>query len=217
MNTATASAPATVHHPFFARVWTYMSAHETDELTALRRENLAGLAGRVLEVGAGTGTNFRYYPTTVDRVVAVEPEESLLGQARMAAAGAKVPVSIAGHTIETLSETAPFDAVVCSLVLCTVEDPDAVVRELYSRLKPGGELRYMEHVASAGWRGGIQHAADTTVWPRLFGGCHTHRDTEHTIRNAGFVVDSARRQWTMPRWLPLPVGEFAMGRAHKPA
>ena len=217
MKTATAQAPEQIHHPFFARVWSLMSAHETEDLKALRRENLAGLSGRVLEVGAGTGANFRLYPDTVERVVAVEPEESLLGQARLAAAGSRIQVSIAGHTIETLSETAPFDAVVCSMVLCTVDDADSVVRQLYSRLKPGGELRYMEHVASAGWRGGVQRAADATVWPRLAGGCHTHRDTERTIRNAGFVVDTTRRQWTLPRWLPLPFSEFAMGRAHRPA
>lgn len=206
-----------VHHPYFARVWTLMSAHETAELKALRRENLAELSGRVLEVGAGTGTNFEFYPDTVEQVLAVEPEDSLLQQAQAAAAAAPIPVRVVGNTIETLSETDPFDAVVCSLVLCTVDDADAVARQLYSKLRPGGVLRYMEHVASQGWRGGVQRAVDATLWPRLFGGCHTHRDTEQTIRNAGFVVDTARHQWTLPRWLPLPVAEFAMGRAHKPA
>jgi hypothetical protein len=74
----------------------------------------------------------------------------------------------------------------------------------------------MEHVASGGWRGGLQRAADAAVWPRLFGNCHTHRDTERTIAAAGFVTGTARRQWTMPRWLPLPAVEFALGRAVKP-
>jgi hypothetical protein len=50
----------------------------------------------------------------------------------------------------------------------------------------------------------------------LFGNCHTHRDTERTIAAAGFVTGTARRQWTMPRWLPLPAVEFALGRAVKP-
>ena len=91
-----------------------------------------------------------------------------------------------------------------------------LLRQLFSRLKPGGELRYMEHVASTGWRGRIQRVADATVWPRLFGNCHTHRDTERTIAAAGFTVDTARRQWAIPRWVPLPSGEFALGRAVKP-
>ena len=67
-----------ISHPFFARVWTVMSAHETEALTRLRRENLDALSGRVLEVGAGTGTNFAHYPTTVEQVVAVEPEALLV-------------------------------------------------------------------------------------------------------------------------------------------
>ena len=148
----------------------------------MRRENLAGLSGRVLEVGAGTGTNFALYPDTVGQVVAVEPEASLLVHARTAAATAPVPVRVTGETIEALTDPGPFDAVVCSLVLCSVDDPDSVVRQLFSRLKPGGELRYLEHVASTGWRGRMQRVADATVWPRLFGNCHTHRDTEQHHR-----------------------------------
>jgi SAM-dependent methyltransferase len=183
----------------------------------LRRENLAGLSGRVLEVGAGTGTNFAYYPATVDQVVAVEPEPYLLVHARDAAAAAAVPVSVKAQTVEMFSDAQPFDAVVCSLVLCTVEDAESVVQQLFSTLKPGGELRYMEHIASAGWRGHIQRAADATLWPRLFGNCHTHRDTEDTLKAAGFRLDTARRDWMLPKWLPLPSAEFTLGRAVKPA
>jgi protein-L-isoaspartate O-methyltransferase len=67
----------TVDNPFFARLWTFLSRHETEAIQRLRRENLAGLSGRVLEVGAGTGTNFAFYPSTVSEVVAVEPERRL--------------------------------------------------------------------------------------------------------------------------------------------
>ncbi len=203
-------------HPFFARVWTLMSAHETEELTRLRRANLAGLRGRVLEVGAGTGTNFAHYPDTVTQVVAVEPEVHLLEHAKAAAAAAPVPVSVSGQTVETLSDPEPFDAVVCSLVLCTVEQPDGVLAQLFDQLRPGGEVRYLEHIASAGWRGRLQRFADATVWPRISGNCHSHRHTEQSLRTAGFSIEDARREWTMPRWVPLPVAEFALGRAVKP-
>jgi SAM-dependent methyltransferase len=213
------SAPdvADVNNPFFSRVWTFLSAHETEAVKRLRRENLAGLSGRVLEVGAGTGTNFAYYPATVDQVVAVEPEPHLLVHARHAAAASAVPVSVTGQTVETFSDARPFDAVVCSLVLFTVEDAESVVQQLFAALKPGGELHYMEHVASAGWRGRMQRAADAMLWPKLFGNCHTHRDTEHTLTGAGFRLDTARRDWVLPTWLPLPSVEFALGRAVKPA
>lgn len=212
----TASPPGqTLHHPFFARMWTMMSSHETPLLRQLRTENLAGLSGRVLEVGAGTGTNFARYPETVREVVAVEPESQLAAKARQAAAVAPVPVTVIASTIERMPAAEPFDAVVCSLVLCSVENPEAVLQQLNSVLKPGGELRYFEHVASSGWRGSLQRLADATVWPRIAGNCHTHRNTERAIVEAGFTVGVSRHQWTFPAWVPLPVSEVAVGRAIK--
>jgi SAM-dependent methyltransferase len=208
-------AEKTLDHPFFARLWTVMSAHETPLLRRLRGESLAGLSGRVLEVGAGTGTNFAYYPDTVREVMALEPETRLAPKAREAAAQAPVPVTVIESTIESMPDTELFDAVVCSLVLCSVDDPEGVLRQLDSVLKPGGELRYFEHVASSGWRGSLQRLADATVWPRISGNCHTHRDTERAITEAGFSLDVARHQWTFPGWVPLPVSEVAVGRAVK--
>ena len=208
-------AQMTLDHPFFARLWTVMSAHETPLLRRLRTENLAGLSGRVLEVGAGTGTNFAFYPDTVTQVIALEPETRLAPKAREAAAQAPIPVTVIQSTIESMPDTEVFDAVVCSLVLCSVDDPEGVLRQLDSVLKPGGELRYFEHVASSGWRGSLQRLADATVWPRISGNCHTHRDTERAITEAGFSLDVARHQWTFPGWVPLPVSEVAVGRAVK--
>src|SRR3982074_1248811 len=171
----------TVDNPFFARVWMFISRHEPRSVQEWRRENLAGLTGRVLEVGAGTGTNFAYYPATVTEVVAVEPERRLAPQARKAAAKASVPVTVSTGTVEKFlsdGDGKAFDAVVCSLVLSSIDDPDSVLRQLFSPGRPGGELRFLEHVGSTGLRGRLQKVADATVWPRLMGNCHTHRDTE---------------------------------------
>jgi SAM-dependent methyltransferase len=137
----------------------------------------------VLEVGAGTGTNFELYPDTVEAYSATGT---------------------------------PFDAAVCSLVLCWVDEPDHVVRQLLSLLRPGGELRYLEHVASNGARARLQKIADATLWPRIAGNCHTHRHTEETIVGAGFQVSGARRESTLLASVPVPVAEFAIGRAVKP-
>lgn len=212
----TQAAQRTIDNPFFARVWPVVAAHETEAVRALRRENVAGLSGRVLEIGAGVGTNFANYPPTVAQVVAVEPEPRLGAHARAAAAAAPVPVEVVRDTAEGFSDGEPFDAVVCSLVLCSVRDVPGVLRRLYAMLRPGGELRYLEHVASAGARGRWQQVADATLWPRLFGNCHTHRDTERAIVEAGFEVDASRRELTLPLWAPLPVSELALGRARRP-
>jgi SAM-dependent methyltransferase len=209
----------TTDNPFFARLWTFLSSHETDEIQRLRTENLAGLSGRVLEVGAGTGTNFDYYPESVTEVVAMEPERRLAPHARAAADNARVPVTVRTETVERFladSDVPPFDAVVCSLVLCSVDDPDDVLRQLFSVVRPGGELRFLEHVGSPGVRGRLQKIADATVWPRLMGNCHTHRDTEASIVGAGFAIAHARHEPAMPAWFPTPVAEYTIGRATKP-
>ena len=213
----TSSAPVKVDNPFFARIWPTIAAHETEQIRALRRENLAGLSGRVLEVGAGIGTNFAFYPDSVAQVIAIEPEHRLAVRARAAAAGAHVPVTVSDDAVENYSAAEPFDAVVCSLVLCSVSDPDSVLPELLSYLRPGGELRFLEHVATGGIRGRFQQLVDATIWPRLAGNCHTHRHTEQAIRAAGFDVDKARTEQAFPAWVPLPSSEFVLGRARRPA
>ena len=212
----TQAAARGVDHPFFARVWPVVAAHETEAVRALRWENLAGLSGRVLEIGAGAGTNFANYPQAVKLVIALEPEPRLAAHARAAAVAAPVPVVVIGDTAEAFSDGEPFDAVVCSLVLCSVCDAPGVLRRMYSLLRPGGQLRYLEHVASVGARGRFQRLVDATLWPRLFGNCHTHRDTERAIVDAGFEVDTSRREWTLPVWAPLPVSELVLGRARRP-
>lgn len=207
----------TVHHPFFARIWPTIAAHETEQMREARRANLAGLAGRVLEVGAGAGTNFALYPSSVEHVVAIEPELSLVDLARAAARQAPVPVDVAHQTVESFVTDDQFHAVVCSLVLCSVDDPDGVVRQVFSLLRPGGEMRYLEHVASDGMRGRLQRFVDaSTLWPRLAGNCHAHRYTERSIGSAGFEIERTSTQHALPAWVPMPVSEFVLGVARRP-
>ncbi len=207
---------ATVDHRFFARFYRFMSRHESEALRAWRRENLADLSGRVLEIGAGTGINFALYPSTVTEVIAIEPERRLTEIAREAAKSAPVPVTVTDCTIDRVDPGEPFDAVVFSLVLCRVDEPDKVLRQVFSLLRPGGQLRYLEHVASAGMPGQAQRLADATVWPRLFGNCHMHRDTEGAITDAGFSLQTARHDQAVPR-TPARFMQMVHGRAVVPA
>jgi ubiquinone/menaquinone biosynthesis C-methylase UbiE len=164
------------------------------EVGRYRDELLQGLTGRVVEIGPGNGVNFRHYPRSVDEVIAVEPEPYLRDKARRAAGSVSLPVTVRAGTAERVGlpdESA--DAVVSSLVLCSVPDQRAALDELRRVLKPSGQLRFLEHVRSpkAG-KARLQSAMDATVWPRLGGGCHCSRDTVTAIRTAGFSVERLR-------------------------
>jgi ubiquinone/menaquinone biosynthesis C-methylase UbiE len=185
-----------VHHPLFARVYSSLSSNAEDRGQAEHRhELLTGLSGRVVEVGAGNGLNFAHYPEAVSEVVAVEPESYLRERAAEAAAGVAVSVRV----VDGVAERLPLDdssvaAGIASLVLCSVPDQDTALQELFRVIRPGGELRFYEHVVSRKGRAAkIQGAADATFWPTVGGGCHLARDTERAIERAGFVVEHCER------------------------
>ncbi|RZS43580.1 methyltransferase family protein [Herbihabitans rhizosphaerae] len=185
-------------HPIFARVYPALSrAAERGGMTEHRQRLLAGLTGEVIEIGAGNGLNFRHYPPTVTRVVAVEPEHRLRRLAEIAAERAPVPVEVVAGLAEHLpTADASLDAAVVSLVLCSINDPGAALREIRRVLKTGGQLRFLEHVR-ADTRGiaRTQRILDATIWPHLAGGCHTGRDTTATINESGFTIESIDRFW----------------------
>ncbi len=169
-----------------------------------RDELVAGLRGRVVEVGAGNGMNFSHYPATVDEVVAIEPEGYLRHKAEAAGREAAISVSVRdGRAVPLPFPDASFDAAVSSLVLCTVPDPMAALQELRRVLKPGGELRFMEHVRGAGPpKSTAQEWMDRTgIWPWLGGGCHSARDTIATIEASGFRLEQVRSYSLGPSWV----------------
>lgn len=204
-------------HPRFARMYERISAESEQRGTAERRdETLAGLAGRVIEVGAGNGLNFAHYPEMVTEVVAVEPEDRLRALAERAAATAPVPIRVvAGHAGALPAEDGTFDAAVASLVLCSVADVPAALAEIRRVLRPGGELRFFEHVRSANPVLGLLQDVVTPVWSRAGGGCHLNRDTAEAIRAAGFQIEPLHRFSYAPLRF-VPPHAHILGRARTP-
>lgn len=184
-----------VRHPVFARVYArFGKAAEAKGAAEHRGELLAGLTGRVIEVGAGNGLNFRHYPLSVTEVVAAEPEPYLRERAIEAAKDAPVTITVVDGTADQLpADDASFDAGVASLVLCSVDDPSVALGELRRVIRSGGELRFYEHVVSDRPRlARVQRALDRTIWPIVGGGCHASRDTLAAIKAAGFAIEHSR-------------------------
>ena len=180
--------------PFFARIFEKQAIALEPTLRPLRVRLAAGLAGRVVEVGAGTGASFEHYPTTVDTVIAFEPEPHLRALAVTAAARATVPVGVRSGCAERLpAADGEFDAALVSLTLCSVDDPGLAARELARVLRPGGELRFHEHVRSASRPVALLQRFGDLIWPRVGGGCHLARPTEETLTAAGFVIEHVER------------------------
>jgi ubiquinone/menaquinone biosynthesis C-methylase UbiE len=182
---------------------------ERQGAAAHRDRLLAGLTGRVIEVGAGPGTTFRHYPRTVGEVIAVEPENSLRAHAERTASEVPVAITVvAGRAEELPAADGSMDAAVASLVLCSVPDPAMALAEIARVLKPGGEFRFYEHVRSPRRLVGLAQDLIAPLWSLAAGGCHPNRDTAAAIRSAGFLIEELER-------IPFGVTHI-LGRARTP-
>lgn len=191
-------------HPIFARFYDRIARAMWPKEVDHRTELTAGLRGRVLEVGAGTGLNFQLYVEGVE-VVAVEPEPNMAQRAVRRAAGASVKV----RTLRAAAEALPFadrsfDAVVLSLVFCSVIDAPTAAAELRRVIREEGVVRIYEHVRSENPRHARWQDWITPLWRRVNAGCRPNRDTAGRLWAAGFDVDVRR----------IPIGPPSPARPH---
>jgi ubiquinone/menaquinone biosynthesis C-methylase UbiE len=192
----------------------FLALSERRGMRQRRRALLAGASGRVLEIGAGTGLNLDHYPSAVDELVLTEPEPGMRWrlEQRAAAAGRRVSVVEAGAEDLPFPD-ASFDAVVSTMVLCTVPDPIAAMAEIRRVLRPAGRLLFIEHVRAddeprlARWQDRLE-----APW-RAFGeGCRCNQPTLELLDRAGLQPQRlGRDRWRgmPPIVAPLVIGEAA--------
>ena len=152
-----------------------------------KRKLLSGLTGTLVEIGSGTGPNLRYLPLDL-RVVAVEPNPFMYKHFFREAEARDGHVTLIRGDTETLPfSDGSVDAVLSSLVLCSVAGLDLALEEILRILKPGGRFIFMEHVgAPQGSRLRRIQRLVSPLWRAIGDGCQPDRDTEKNLRRAGF-------------------------------
>jgi ubiquinone/menaquinone biosynthesis C-methylase UbiE len=192
----------------------FMAGTEKAGLTDKRRTLLGNATGRVIEIGAGTGVNLDLYGEGVSELVLTEPEEPMAKRLERKAAEGGRQVTVLRAPAEQLPfPDDSFDTAVCTLVLCTVGDPQRALAEIRRVLRPGGQLLFLEHVRSeesgvAKWQDRI-----TPVWRRIGHGCHPNRATSELIQGSFEAVEVEHD--TMPK-APAVFRPLRHGRAIAP-
>lgn len=180
-----------------------LKATEDAGLRQMRRESLAVAEGRVIELGAGTGVNLDLYPESGVDLVMVEPDPHMAKRLRAKLAQSRRSAEVVEAPAERLPfEDASFDTAVAMLVLCTIPDPAAALREAARVLVPGGRLLFIEHVRAtdpglARWQDRLEKP-----WRFLADGCHCNRDTVATIEASPFKLAEVAHDKT-PKALPI--------------
>jgi len=195
----------------------FNAAVEETALSARRRTLLSNARGSVLDVGAGTGANLAHYPSTVDRIVLIDPDPGMLARAALRLPIPGVSVEVRLGSAESLPfHDQEFDAVVFTLSLCTVNAPSEALAEAARVLKPGGRLLVLEHVRArdpklARWQDRL-----APVQRVIADGCNPNRDTLQLIRQAGFrfewLEEVVEKQMPLPIVQPLIVGSAIQGQ-----
>ena len=204
MTTTAQRLSAALYDPFF---W----LSERAGLAARRRALVQQAGGRVLEIGAGTGLNLRHYPGDVELVL-TEPEAAMADRLRdrVTELGRPATIVLAGAEALPFADH-EFDTVVSTLVLCTVPDQQAALREIHRVLRPGGRLLFMEHVRSESPRWARWQDRLNTPWRAFAEGCNCNRATLDVLAGSPLGVGDVERS-AMPAMIPL-IRPLATGSA----
>jgi SAM-dependent methyltransferase len=190
--------------PFNAAFFRLMGPYIERVLRPHKRRVFSGLPHRVVELGSGVGANLRYM-SPGSTLVAIEPNWFMYGRLRAAAKRHRIQLDLRDRMAEdTGLEDRSVDTVISSLVLCSVQDPAAVLAEIKRILRPGGTFRFLEHVVAH--EGTLTRASQRVLrrpWAWTFEGCSCERDLEQYIRDAGFASVKLERYRIRTPFLPF--------------
>lgn len=180
------SAPSW-YKSFFAWAMAHGNAQYEAEIADRKRALFADLQGNVLEIGPGTGPNLAYYPADI-HWIGIEPNPFMHPYLRREAERLGLAIDLRTGSAEQLPvEASSMDAVVSTLVLCSVKDLTVTLQEVLRVLKPGGRFFFLEHVAApSGTRLRRVQQWVKPLWKKIGDGCHPDRETGDVLDNAGF-------------------------------
>jgi ubiquinone/menaquinone biosynthesis C-methylase UbiE len=192
-----AAQPENWYSAVFARIYDpFMQQMEERVLQKRRKALLENLHGDILEVGAGTGANFVHYQADA-KVIAIEPSALMLNQGEKKLRENQYPATFqliqAGIGDQAVEEAIPeggLDAVVFTLVLCTIPDAKSALKQCVQWLKPGGKLVMLEHIASSDPWGYRVQTVINPVWKHLAEGCNLNRHTDQLVQSLGLQAES---------------------------
>ncbi len=161
-------------------------------LATYRQRLLSAAEGRILEIGVGSGHNFRYYSERADHVIGLDPSPKLLSMARETIRSRALPFPV--ELLQASAEAIPLrsgslDTVVTTWTLCTIPNVTSALAEMCRVLKPDGRFLFVEHGLSPDpavrrWQDRL-----TPIWKRISGGCHLNRAISQLVQDAGFRID----------------------------
>jgi ubiquinone/menaquinone biosynthesis C-methylase UbiE len=190
-------------------------AMRAPELKPLRARTVEHTHGRVLEIGFGAGHNLKFFPASVDCVIAVDPNPGLSAMALERIKRSKVKVEHHQITAERLPfDDASFDCVVSTLTLCSIPDVGAALGEVRRVLKPGGTFFFLEHGLCPDRRISKWQDRLTPFWKVIGDGCHLNRNIEALVSAAGLQIATLENP-VLPK-VPRAIGYAYLGQARRP-